>query len=300
MPPTDSPAQLQPDLDGRVYVDLVPAHRVPVPRRAVWPRLRVKDGVLHRAPGMDWKWDVFLHGAFMYIARSWTGRLVFRLKVRRLADRTELEEVEVDASCAEALGAGSPDQLARVAVELVEGLLFGAPDLEFAAGDILGSDAECLVTTANPGFLMNGGIGACLVRAAGPGFRAHVEERMRATFGFSIAPRGAVLVTGAGRLPFRHVLHVVAVDARYQTDHQVIAACVRDVLTLADRLGARSIALPALATGWGKLPFADCGIAMRTGYDATRPGLATLERVQVWTAGNRDLAALRNGWWDRW
>ena len=75
-------------------------------------------------------------------------------------------------------------------------------------------------------------------------------------------PVGEAVATGAGRLPARYVIHAVTMGQDLATSEPSIRAATRSALRLADSLGLRSVALPALGTGVGGFPVDRAAAAM--------------------------------------
>lgn len=116
--------------------------------------------------------------------------------------------------------------------------------LEAVRGDITDQpDVDAIVNAANAQLLPGAGVAGAIHRAAGPGL---VEECR------PLAPiePGQCVLTGAHRLPNRFVLHclgpVYGVD---RPEAELLAACYRNALRLADGEGAGSVAFPAISTG---------------------------------------------------
>lgn len=170
------------------------------------------------------------------------------------------------------------------------------PFPELATGDILQAPVDCLVTTANPGFQLTGGIGAHLLRELGSRYIAVVNQAVRETFGERRAGRGDMLVTGGEGTRFRHILHVAAVGPRYEVDAASLEETTWRVLRKVDDLGMRSVALPALATGFGRVPFDVAAGAMRKGLEKALPELKVLDEVQIWVLSNPDMQQFIRGW----
>ncbi len=140
-------------------------------------------------------------------------------------------------------------------------------------GDITTQDVDAVVNAANPGLLGGGGVDGAIHRAAGPGLLAECRQ-VRATDWPDGLPAGEAVATGAGRLPARWVIHTVGPDLRAgQDDPEVLASCFRRSLEVAERIGARSVAFPAVsagAYGWPGETVAD--VAVRTVRQAAARG----------------------------
>src|SRR4051794_5330814 len=78
----------------------------------------------------------------------------------------------------------------------------GSATLRLVQGDITQVPAEALVTAANAGLRGGGGVDGAIHRAAGPELMAELR-------GLGGCPTGEARITGAGRLPARHIIHAV-------------------------------------------------------------------------------------------
>src|SRR6185295_7761725 len=119
-------------------------------------------------------------------------------------------------------------------------------DIEVIRGDITVERVDAIVTAANESLLGGGGVDGAIHRAAGPRL---------AEAGGAIGPcdPGDAMATPAFDLdpPVRHVIHTVGPvwEGGGEGEADVLASCYRRCLEVADELGARSIAVPAIATG---------------------------------------------------
>ena len=118
--------------------------------------------------------------------------------------------------------------------------------IEIVLGDITGQRVDVIVTGANESLLGGGGVDGAIHRAAGPRL---------AQAGAALAPcdPGDAKVTAAFDLdpPVSHIVHTVGPvwEGGTYGEADVLASCYLRSLQLADELGARTIAFPAIATG---------------------------------------------------
>jgi O-acetyl-ADP-ribose deacetylase (regulator of RNase III) len=136
--------------------------------------------------------------------------------------------------------------------------------IDVVRGDITEQEVDAIVNAANSSLLGGGGVDGAIHRAAGPELLAEC----RALGG--CAP-GEAKATGGYRLPARHVIHTVGPvwGGGRQGEAETLAACHRNALALADELGCRSVAFPAISTGIFGYPIAEAAaVAVRATQDA--------------------------------
>jgi O-acetyl-ADP-ribose deacetylase (regulator of RNase III) len=148
--------------------------------------------------------------------------------------------------------------------------------IEITVGDITAERVDAIVTAANESLLGGGGVDGAIHRAAGPRL---------ARAGAEIGPcdPGEAVATPAFDLdpPVRHVIHTVGPvweGGRYG-EAEVLASCYRRSLEVADELGVRSVAFPAIATGLYGFPADEAArIAVAT-LRSTATGVALIRLV---------------------
>lgn len=134
--------------------------------------------------------------------------------------------------------------------------------IEIVLGDITRERVDAIVTAANESLLGGGGVDGAIHRAAGPRL---------ARAGGMIGPcePGDAVATPAFDLdpPVRHVIHTVGPvwEGGGHGEAEILASCYRRSLEIADELGARTVAVPAIATGvYGFPPDEAARIAVAT------------------------------------
>ncbi|WP_308121744.1 O-acetyl-ADP-ribose deacetylase [Actinotalea ferrariae] len=116
-------------------------------------------------------------------------------------------------------------------------------------GDITTQDVDVVVNAANASLLGGGGVDGAIHAAAGPDLLAECRELRRTSLPAGL-PVGEAVATGAGRLPARWVVHTVGPNRHAgETDPALLASCFTRSLDVADGLGARSVAFPAVSAG---------------------------------------------------
>jgi O-acetyl-ADP-ribose deacetylase (regulator of RNase III) len=116
--------------------------------------------------------------------------------------------------------------------------------IEFAIADLLAQDVDAIVNPANEHLAHGGGVAGLISRAAGP----DLEEDSRR---IGRCPTGDAVVTRAGRLPQRAVIHAVGPVWRGggAGEAEALASAHRAVVARAEEEGLATIALPAISTG---------------------------------------------------
>ncbi len=126
--------------------------------------------------------------------------------------------------------------------------LLGGTKLILVEGDITRQDVDAIVNAANSSLLGGGGVDGAIHRAGGPG----ILEECRAIVGRQGAcPPGRAVVTAAGRLKARHVIHAVGPVWRGgdRGEDDCLRSAYLESLRQAVSVGARRVAFPSISTG---------------------------------------------------
>ncbi|HSA52700.1 MAG TPA: O-acetyl-ADP-ribose deacetylase [Yinghuangia sp.] len=136
-------------------------------------------------------------------------------------------------------------------------------------GDITHESVDAIVNAANSSLLGGGGVDGAIHRAGGPEILEACRALRASHYGRGL-PAGQAVATTAGRLDARRVIHTVGPVWSHSEDRSdVLASCYRESLRVADELGARSVAFPAVSTGVYRWPMGDAArIALTTVRDA--------------------------------
>jgi O-acetyl-ADP-ribose deacetylase (regulator of RNase III) len=121
--------------------------------------------------------------------------------------------------------------------------------IELVRGDITQQPVDAVVNAANSSLMGGGGVDGAIHRRGGPQI---LEEcrRIRAERYPDGLPTGHAAATTGGRLPARWVIHTVGpVYAKEEDRSGLLASCHTESLRVADELGARTVAFPAISTG---------------------------------------------------
>jgi len=127
--------------------------------------------------------------------------------------------------------------------------------IEARYGAIAQVKADALVNAANNHFWMGSGVAGALKRAGG--WEIEVEAMNQGPVAV-----GEAVVTGAGKLPAKYVIHAAVMGQDLQTDAEKITQATRNALRRAADRGVKTIAFPALGTGVGGFPLHECACLM--------------------------------------
>ena len=116
--------------------------------------------------------------------------------------------------------------------------------ITFVVGDLTRQEVDAIVNAANESLAPGGGVSGAIHRAGGPAIAAACRQHGGCATGDAKA-------TTAGELPARWVIHAVGPvwQGGGSREAELLASAYRRSLELAEELGARTVAFPALSCG---------------------------------------------------
>jgi O-acetyl-ADP-ribose deacetylase (regulator of RNase III) len=148
-------------------------------------------------------------------------------------------------------------------------------------GDICDLEVDAIVSPANVTLWMSTGVAGAIKRRGGDAIEFAAVRQ-------APAPLGGAVVTGAGSLAARWVIHAVSLDHQRRTSGATIDQACRSAVARAHELGAETLAIPALGTGVGGFPLDE---AARITVAAVRDAAAAAPRLRTVTFALRGAAA---------
>ena len=162
--------------------------------------------------------------------------------------------------------------------------------ITIVGGDITEQQVDAVVNAANSSLLGGGGVDGAIHRRGGPAILAACRELRAGSYREGL-PAGQAVATTAGNLEARWVIHTVGpVWSRQEDRSEVLASCYTASLRVADEIGARTVAFPAVSTGAYRWPVDD---AARIAVAAVRGADSRVEEARFVLFSDDVLAAFR-------
>lgn len=127
--------------------------------------------------------------------------------------------------------------------------------LSLIRADITNLEVDAIVNAANNHLWMGAGVGGAIKKSGGAAIEKEAVKK-------GPVPLGEAVVTSAGNLKAKHVIHAVVMGQDLATSEDYIRTATRNAIRLADEMNLKSIAFPALGTGVGGFSFSDCARIM--------------------------------------
>ena len=153
--------------------------------------------------------------------------------------------------------------------------------VELWNGDICDLEVDAIVNAANVSLWMSTGVGGAIKRAGGDAIEFAAIRQGPVELGDAI-------VTPAGALAARYVIHAVSLDRDRRTSGTAIEGAVRSAFGRAREIGLASLAFPALGTGVGGFPLEE---SARITIETVRDELARSPDIEHVTFALRGGAA---------
>ena len=164
----------------------------------------------------------------------------------------------------------------------------GSGRITLQRADITTLRVDAIINAANQSLAGGGGVDGAVHRAGGPGIMRELRET------YDGCPTGSAVITAAGRMPARHVIH--AVGPRWRDgDHnepQLLGAAYRSAFRIAAEHGCATVAAPLISTGIYGFPVEQAApIALGEARDALSDEGTPLRHIIFALFSDKDLAA---------
>jgi O-acetyl-ADP-ribose deacetylase (regulator of RNase III) len=155
-------------------------------------------------------------------------------------------------------------------------------------GDITVQDVDAVVNAANTALRPGSGVDGAITSAAGPDALADRERVIRER-GHPPLPTGQAVATIGGALAARWIIHTAGpIYSGSPDDPRLLASCHTESLRIADELGVKTMAFPAISTGIYGYPVEQ---AASVAIEATASASTEVEEVRFVLFDDRSLQA---------
>jgi O-acetyl-ADP-ribose deacetylase (regulator of RNase III) len=120
-----------------------------------------------------------------------------------------------------------------------------------ANADILDSNADGLICSANPNLNLSGGVGGAFLLRYGREMQDFLHAHLRSTGRRFIDPGQAVIAPPCGSA-FRAIAHAIAIDVFYDTNRTFIRTAYEQAITKLAAASCRTIVAACLGCGYGR------------------------------------------------
>ena len=144
--------------------------------------------------------------------------------------------------------------------------------LELAEGDITELDTDAIVNAANSSLILGAGVAGAIRAKGGPSIQQECDD-------IGGCPVGGAVITSAGNLKARHVIHAVGPRKGEGDEEEKLKNATLNSLKVADDNGLKSIGFPAISTGVFGFPIERCAEIMLSVAIDYLQGETGLERV---------------------
>ncbi|MEM0328783.1 MAG: macro domain-containing protein [Nitrososphaerota archaeon] len=151
-------------------------------------------------------------------------------------------------------------------------LRVGNSVIELVKGDITELEVDAIVNAANSRLKMGGGVAGAILRKGGWSIQEECDR-------IGYCPVGGAVITGAGKLKARYVIHAVGPRMGEGDEDDKLRNATLNSLKLAEQHRVKSIAFPAISTGVFGFPKERCAkIMLRAAVEYLQRG-SGIERV---------------------
>ncbi len=158
-------------------------------------------------------------------------------------------------------------------------------------GDITKEDVDAIVNAANSTLMGGGGVDGAIHRAGGAEILKECNEIRRTQYPQGL-PTGEAVITSAGKMAARHVIHTVGPvfggGGKEKADQ--LAACYRNSLALAGKKGLKTVAFPAISTGVYGYPLDQAAQVCSKAIQDSLASEVTVQEVRLVFFSQRDAA----------
>jgi O-acetyl-ADP-ribose deacetylase len=130
-----------------------------------------------------------------------------------------------------------------------------ADRITFVQGDLTEMDVDAIVNAANNALQLGGGVAGAIRRKGGPQIQEECDK-------IGMIPIGGAAITSGGNLKARYVIHAASMELGGRTQAHALRSSTAHALRIAAQKGLKTIAFPAVGTGFAGFPLRECAEVM--------------------------------------
>ncbi len=154
-------------------------------------------------------------------------------------------------------------------------------------GNIALADVDAVVNAANEYLNLGSGVAGAIRELGGEIIQRECHE-----IGF--CPVGSAVITTGGNLSARFVIHAVGPMYGEGNENEKLASAVRSALTIAEARELKSIAMPALSSGFFHFPITDCAAIIIGTIRTMAPTLKSVKQITIYLQDQKKLDVFKN------
>jgi O-acetyl-ADP-ribose deacetylase (regulator of RNase III) len=155
-----------------------------------------------------------------------------------------------------------------------------AGNFQVVQGNLLEEPVDAIVNAANGHLAHGGGVAGIISRAAGPALQRESDRIVRER---GPLPAGSAVATGAGKLPFKGVIHAVGPRQGEGDEEAKLRRALTEAFRRAEEAGWGSLSFPAVSSGIFAVPAGACARAyvgaVRDWFESGAPASLRLVRL---------------------
>jgi len=163
----------------------------------------------------------------------------------------------------------------------------GGGSIEIIRGDITEQETDVIVNAANNHLWMGSGVAGAIKQKGG----IEVEKEAVAQGPIEV---GEAVITGAGNLKAKHVIHAAGMGQDLKTDREKVKNATQSTLKLTEENKLNSVAFPSIGTGVGNLSPEQCAPVMLTEAIEFLQSAEYLKRIVFVLYDDNNFTAFKN------
>jgi O-acetyl-ADP-ribose deacetylase len=163
---------------------------------------------------------------------------------------------------------------------------FGNVTLELRQANIALMNVDAIVNAANEYLSFGAGVAGAIIQQSGDTVQKECHE-----IGF--CPVGSSVITSAGNLLAKYVIHSIGPMYGEGNENAKLSSAVSSAITLAEQKALRSIALPALSTGYFHFPVEECARIMVETIKTAAPTLMHVNHIVICLSDTKKLETFK-------